>query len=121
MHPGGSSCSTSNFYSSSNRDTTPNLNGATFYSNSGCDINSSSIVTVTESLGHISGQISNMQHCLMSLTSTVDGLSTKTMELTNRVAALEDITIESQQPAPKKRRIDIPRDLSVSTCYICGL
>ena len=73
---------------------------------------SSSLTAVTESLGHISGQISSMQQCLISLTSTVDGLSSRTVDLTTRVAALEDIALEAQ-PA-KKRKIDIPRDLSVS-------
>lgn len=47
-----------------------------------------------------------MHQCLMSLTDTIDGLSAKTVELTSRVAALEDIS--------KKKSIDIPRDLSES-------
>ena len=88
-------------------------NGASsqFYS-IGRGSNSDTMAVVTDSLGHISNQISSMQQCLTALTNTVDGLSTKTMELTNRVAALEDIAIESQPV--KKKKIDIPRDLSVS-------
>lgn len=46
----------------------------------------------------------------MSLTSIVEGLSSRTLELANRVAALEDITIESQSG---KKKINIPWELSV--------
>jgi hypothetical protein len=69
------------------------------------------ITVVTESLGQISGQIANMHQGLMSLTDTVERLSSTTIELANRVAALEDITIEAQPQGKKK--VDIPRDLSV--------
>lgn len=74
---------------------------------------------LTESLGQISSQISNMQQCLMSLTSTVDGLTAKTVELTSRVAALEDVTVEFQPT--KKKRSDIPRDLSVSLLGVVAI
>ena len=64
-------------------------NGASsqFYS-IGRGSNSDTMAVVTDSLGHISNQISSMQQCLTALTNTVD--------------------------AVKKKKIDIPRDLSVS-------
>lgn len=85
-----------------------------FYTSSSRETPSGNFGIVTDTLGQISGQIANMQQCLTSLTSNVEELSSRTMELTNRVAALEDVTLESQ---PGKKKIEIPRDLSVR-CYI---
>ena len=114
MFPGSNGTTPTRFYSNS-RDTATGGTSSQFCQ----DTSPSSMAAVNESLGHISGQISSMQQCLLSLTSNVDGLLTKTMELTTRIAAIEDITIESQ-PA-KKRRIDVPRDLSVSVAqYIAS-
>ena len=64
------------------------------------------MAVVIESLGHISNQIAGMQQCLSTLTGTVDELSSRTSELSQRVAALEEST--NDPPPPKKRRVDIP-------------
>lgn len=66
-----------------------------------------------EALGNISTQLSSMQQRLSSLTSTVDQLTSQTAKLSKRLVSLEDKAL-IEAPPNKKRRLDVPRDLSVS-------
>ena len=61
----------------------------------------------------ITNQLCSVQNALVGLDSKVDVLSEKTQTLAKRLATLEEAT---EQHPPKKKRVQIPPELSVSTC-----
>lgn len=66
-------------------------------------------------LGDITNQLSSVQNALVSLDSKVDVLSEKTQTLAKRLATLEEAT---EQHPLKKKRVQIPPELSVSIYYM---
>lgn len=72
--------------------------------------------TIISALGDITNQLCHVQASISSMDKKVEDLSVKTVNLTKRVAGLEEAT--KQQPA-KKRKVHVPLELSVSV-FCCG-
>lgn len=65
---------------------------------------------IISTLGEITNQLSSVQASITSLNEKVDVISEKTSNLTKRVAAIEEV---AEKPPAKKRKVQIPPDLSV--------